>query len=209
MRYQIENCHYTPEILQLTSKLLNQNPEYYTMWNYRRLIIQCLLSEERKNIPPERNPEGNLVPHQAQIRIFSDDLNFLIPLLREYPKCYWIWNYRMWLLGEASRVLPLADSKKLWQQELGLAGKMLSLDNRNFHGWGYRRLIVSALESTHSEEGEAAKSITEGEFAYTTRMIESNLSNFSAWHNRSKLIPKLLSERRANAVERQAFLDKG
>lgn len=84
---------------------------------------------------------------------------------------------------------------------------MLSLDNRNFHGWGYRRIVVEALESQKLSFEEKLNSKTEEEFAYTTKMIESNLSNFSAWHNRSKIIVKLLEERRADDAARMRFLD--
>ena len=52
------------------------------------------------------------------------------------------------------------------------------------------------------------ESMTEAEFKYTTKMIETNLSNFSAWHRRSRLIPKLLDERNANHADRCRFLDE-
>ena len=51
--------------------------------------------------------------------------------------------------------------------------------------------------------------MTKQEFDYTTKMISSNLSNFSAWHNRSKLIPKLLTESEADHAARLKFLDDG
>jgi len=51
------------------------------------------------------------------------------------------------------------------------------------------------------------KSMVETEFEYTTKMINAHLSNFSAWHNRSKLIPRLLDERNADDLERRKFLD--
>ena len=38
-------------------------------------------------------------------------------------------------------------------------------------------------------------------------MIKTNLSNFSAWHNRLQLIPRLLSERHADSKARRRFLD--
>lgn len=101
-----------------------------------------------------------------------------------------------------------------------LVEKMLSSDSRNFHGWGYRRYIVQNIESLRNiikketggkeggnGEGGEEESLVEQEFAYTTAMYGKNLSNFSAWHNRSKLIPRLLLERGATVEERRTFLD--
>lgn len=48
--------------------------------------------------------------------------------------------------------------------------------------------------------------MAEDEFAYTTRLISFDLSNFSAWHSRSQLLPKLLNERGTGAAIRAAFL---
>ncbi len=55
------------------------------------------------------------------------------------------------------------------------------------------------------------KSMAESEFEYTTKMIhgDKGLSNFSAWHRRSKLIPRLLDERKADDAARRQFLDEG
>ena len=84
---------------------------------------------------------------------------------------------------------------------------MLTKDSRNFHGWGYRRKVISELESPKLN----GKSMVESEFKYTTKMINApnGLSNFSAWHNRSKLIPRLLDERDADDAARRQFLDDG
>ena len=187
----------------MTSKLLRSNPEYYTIWNHRRLTIQHLFKGPGSS---ERSKEQD---HDAIVNLISDDLAFLLPLLRKFPKCYWIWNYRLWLLEESTRLLPTAEAHKFWRQELALAGKMLSLDSRNFHGWGYRRTVVQALESTELSSQEPINSMAEQEFGYTTQMINSNLSNFSAWHTRSKLIPRLLNERGADNEARRRFLDEG
>ena len=101
--------------------------------------------------------------------------------------------------------LALALSRRIWEEELGLVGKMLTKDWRNFHAWGYRRHVVAKLESEELE----GRSMVEAEFAYTTKMIHADLSNFSAWHNRSKLIPRLLDERGANEQARRKFLEEG
>lgn len=174
------------------------------MWNYRRLLLQSLSSSEHTTDDTHNDSsKGN-----AQ-QYIVDDLAFLLPLLRKFPKCYWIWNYRLWLLDEASRLLPSAATYQLWQKELGLVSKMLSLDSRNFHGWGYRRKVIAALEQLSIAANPSTTSMIETEFEYTTRMIETNLSNFSAWHRRSKLIPKLLEGRNATHAERCHFLDQG
>lgn len=81
---------------------------------------------------------------------------------------------------------------------------MLVRDSRNFHGWGYRRMVVEELES----EALEGKSMVEEEFEYTTKMVYTSLSNFSAWHYRSKLIPRLLDERGASDEAREALLDE-
>ena len=86
---------------------------------------------------------------------------------------------------------------------------MLNLDSRNFHGWGYRRTVTQALESNNFLSQGLTTIMTEPEFEYTTKMINSNLSNFSAWHSRSKLIIKLLSEMDASHETRLKFLDDG
>lgn len=51
--------------------------------------------------------------------------------------------------------------------------------------------------------------MTQSELDYTTKMIKTNLSNFSAWHNRIKLIQKLLNENSASDAERKKMLEDG
>lgn len=136
--------------------------------------------------------------------MIKEDLAFLIPLLRTFPKCYWIWNHRSWLLTTATTHLPAATAVEFWKSELALIGKMLALDSRNFHGWGYRSTVVGEIERLGGKDGAMA----ENEFEYTTKMIKTNLSNFSAWHYRSQLIPRLLVVRSASSEERKAMLDE-
>lgn len=111
----------------------------------------------------------------------------------------------MWLLHEATCRLDAPVARRLWEEDMSLVGMMLVKDSRNFHGWNYRRIVVAELESPALE----GSSMVESEFDYTTKMIKANLSNFSAWHNRSKLIPRLLDERNADDVARRKFLDDG
>ncbi|KAF2130734.1 protein prenylyltransferase [Dothidotthia symphoricarpi CBS 119687] len=189
---RIAEKQYTVELLGLVTKLLNENPEYYTIWNHRRRVLSALLSAES--------------PEQSQNDLIQGDLQLTFALLRKFPKCYWIWNHRDWLLQKGESFLGEDAARKLWSGELQLINKMLHADSRNFHAWGYRRFVVSQLERLVAPENISC-SLTESEFEYTTKMIKTNLSNFSAWHNRSQLIPRILNERQADTTTRRAFLD--
>ncbi|KAF1944278.1 hypothetical protein EJ02DRAFT_510407 [Clathrospora elynae] len=189
---------YTIEVLGLVTKLLHENPEYYTIWNHRRRVLISLVSEEAPTQPPDDLLQG--------------DLQLTFALLRKFPKCYWIWNHRNWLLREGETLMGADAACKLWSGELQLINKMLHADSRNFHAWGYRRFVVSQIERltpavSDSTMKSREKSLTESEFEYTTKMIKTNLSNFSAWHNRSQLIPQILGERNADGKARRVFLD--
>lgn len=141
----------------------------------------------------------------GDLETIKAELEFTVPLLIQFPKCYWLWNHRLWVLNEATKRLPTAAARKVWETELGLVSKMLDKDRRNFHAWGYRRFVVANLEDPKL----GGSSMVEAEFEYSTRMVHANLSNFSAWHNRSQLIPRLLAERGADDESRKAFLEKG
>ncbi|KAI1123070.1 hypothetical protein F5Y10DRAFT_61480 [Nemania abortiva] len=140
---------------------------------------------------------------QSDADVLQSELAFIIPLLLEFPKCYWIWKYRKWLLEQATLRLPRPLASNVWEAELALASKMLVKDRRNFHAWGYRRYLVARLESP----ALLGRSLAEDEFAYTRKMIKDDLSNFSAWHNRSRLMLRVLDERRADDEARAAFLE--
>lgn len=170
---------YTVETLGHTTELLALNPEFNAVWNFRRHILLSLFEE------------GGIDVDQA----INDDLRMVMGQLKLYPKCYWIWNHRTWCLQELESL-----GKANWTFELGIVLKLLEADSRNFHGWHYRRYVVQQIESkavkeakTPSDKALSTLKIDLDEFRYTTQKITKNISNFSAWHNRSKLIPKIFS----------------
>ncbi|KHN95689.1 hypercellular protein HypA [Metarhizium album ARSEF 1941] len=204
VRARAASADFTPELFQLTSKLLSINPEYYTIWNVRR---RCLLSSllsplatSQQQPPAARDAADKKA--SSDLAVLQSELTFTIPLLVQSPKCYWIWNFRQWALSQAILRLSAAAARQAWQTELDLTSKMLDKDRRNFHAWSYRRLVIGRLESPELQ----GESMAEEEFAYTERIIRRDLSNFSAWHNRSQLIRRLLEERGADAGKRAAML---
>lgn len=70
------------------------------------------------------------------------------------------------------------------------------------HAWGYRRYVVASLPAPLSSSRSPAD-----ELKYTTKKIESNFSNFSAWHYRTKLLPRAWASLSAEEVAEEK--DKG
>ena len=153
--------------LELTRAVLKINPEFYTIWNYRRQILLRTLLVPFEETPSEHadlaaDPKAE---HQTGIAcLLMEELVFLQRLLQGWPKCYWLWNHRLWTLEQANVFLSPEDAHVFWEGELKLVRMMLSKDERNFHGWMYRRIVVERIENpAHGKHTSRVKS--ELEFA--------------------------------------------
>lgn len=149
------------ELKQLLSYLDAQliiNPDLTTSYNLRRDSILQL----------EFSSEN-----------WDEELNYTMMLLTKAPKSYGLWQHRCWILSQL-------DSSIYYEKELKLTLKLLSLDKRNFHGWAYRRDILDILSSRlgASEIDE----LYSKEWEFLTEMINSDISNYSAWHQRRTLL---------------------
>ncbi|XP_076839779.1 geranylgeranyl transferase type-2 subunit alpha [Brachyhypopomus gauderio] len=145
------------EALQLTQQLLSSNPDFATLWNFRREILLHLETVKEE---------------EEMQKLYEMELLFTESCLKVNPKSYGSWHHRGW----TSSRLPRAD----WQRELSLCDRCLSLDDRNFHCWDYRRFVVKVSGVPVSQE-----------LQFTDRLIGSNFSNYSSWHYRSTLLPLL------------------
>ncbi|XP_047663308.1 geranylgeranyl transferase type-2 subunit alpha [Tachysurus fulvidraco] len=151
------NSELDEEALQLTQQLLASNPDFATLWNYRREILLHLETVKEE---------------EEMQKLYEAELLFIESCLKVNPKSYGSWHHRGWV----SSRLPRPD----WKRELSLCDRCLSLDDRNFHCWDYRRLVV-----------KASRVSVEQELQFTDRLIGSNFSNYSSWHYRSTLLPLL------------------
>ncbi|KAG8732928.1 Rab geranylgeranyltransferase, partial [Ceratobasidium sp. 423] len=157
------------ESLEATTALLTLNPELYTTWNFRRTILT-------DGIFPQSSPE-------EVFKALDGELSLTLAALQVHPKVYWLWNHRRWCLGIIPEGPDGAEKpwkSSVWARELAIVEKMLDRDPRNFHAWNYRRYALASMP-------ESDRRSPESELAYTTRKIEQNFSNFSAWHQRTKV----------------------
>ncbi|KAL0090241.1 hypothetical protein J3Q64DRAFT_1728964 [Phycomyces blakesleeanus] len=177
---KLEAKEFSPEALTVTTQILYTNPDYYTIWNIRRLILINGILDSTKN-PTQTILEKNRT-------IYMNELGLFMQLIRINPKSYWLWNHRRWCL----ETMPKPD----WNGELKLVVKMLTMDARNFHGWDYRRYVVRQLRALAQakQDYEEEKQIVRQEYEFTTQKINQSFSNYSAWHQRSKLLPEIVAE---------------
>jgi len=157
------------ETLKQINKILEINPDFYSLWNYRKTILLELFSKKSNE--------------EIQV-LCKDELGFIEITLRKNPKSYCSWYHRKWL----TNYLPKQTDLQIhFKRELKLCSILLDADQRNFHCWAYRDFVVQKAGVSPSDE-----------FNFTTEKINKDFSNYSAWHYRSTYIEKILSQQQFN-----------
>ena len=141
--------------LKMTAGVLQGNPDITVLWNIRKEVILGM----------EEGAEA------AKMKaLFTGELSLTRQCLVTNPKSYGAWYHRCWCLER------MDDPD--WPAEIELCNRYLSVDERNFHCWDYRRFVVTSASIPVADE-----------LQYSFDKINDNFSNYSAWHNRSKLLP--------------------
>ena len=127
-----ENEDLSESALELTSKAISLSPDIYSFFNYRRKILEHVLSQS---------------PSSQLASILKDELTFLGRVIKENPKSYSAWYHRMWVLEKCK------GEEAILNKELELCQYMLRQDQRNFHCWNYRTWLVklTQLQSPNEE----------------------------------------------------------
>ena len=189
---------FTEEALELTAKMLKSNPDFYSVWNYRKEILVAMIPDLAISVDTDHN---RIVNDEVRVR----ELKLSEDCIRKNPKSckhnnqhifkfkcpprvaiasshlfsfYFIlnvldgaWHHRQWILERIQ-----VD----FYSELELCKLFLMEDQRNFHCWCYRRLVVNIGDIKPTDE-----------FAFSGEKIDENFSNYSAFHHRSVYIQKL------------------
>lgn len=112
--------------LNLTAKVIDLAPAFYTIWNYRFSIIKHLIIK------------GNA--HS----ILNTELDWLDEITLNNPKNYQIWSYRQSII---SQLHPDPSIKT----ELPILEAMIDDDTKNYHVWSYRKWCVSFFKDFEHE----------------------------------------------------------
>lgn len=124
-----KNREMDKEALSLTEQVLGGNPDFSTLWNFRREIFLHMKDDN---------------PQVALQDICQRELSFLRNCLQVNPKSYSVWYHRQWIM----EFMPQPN----WKEELHLCNLFLSYDARNFHCWDYRRYTVNKANISPEDE---------------------------------------------------------
>ncbi|KAK9825761.1 hypothetical protein WJX74_005224 [Apatococcus lobatus] len=148
---RLQAGQYDKETLDLAARLLEQNPEVYTVWNHRKRALLATLSK------------GGDTAAEA----VKAELALTQRALEKHPKSYATWHHRRWLV--AQHVTSL-------QQEVDLVNRLLEADERNFHGWGYRQFLMELMQAApEDEEAYAAAKIDHNFSNYSAWHLKTRL----------------------------------
>jgi geranylgeranyl transferase type-2 subunit alpha len=171
---------YTPTMHGLNQKLIRLNPDFYTLWNYERLIALDSVAQFGAQPPSEvASSEGPSAAEQTAHlqKVMTGELQLVESALARNHKSYYAWYHRQWAITQLGAEADL-------KQELLLCTKLLNMDARNFHCWNYRRWIASKSIPLQ------VCSLTD-ELEFTGVKINQNFSNYSAWHYRSSVLHQM------------------
>lgn len=107
------------------------------------------------------------LPEDELQKALAGELDLVMHLLLQNPKAYSLWYHRLWAIKRVADPALVA-------REFAIVQKMLAKDERNFHAWAYRLLLRRTVGGSAEEE-----------LKFASEKIDSNFSNFSAWHFRS------------------------
>ncbi|PXF43821.1 Geranylgeranyl transferase type-2 subunit alpha [Gracilariopsis chorda] len=159
----------------VVERALETNPDEYTLWAFRREVFLLRCEHD--------SPE-------TVLSLWKEELFLTTRALQRHPKAYPAWQHRLWLLedAEVANHIPSEARLEAIKSEQKLSQYMLFKDGRNFHGWAHRMRVKSVLISVLPEH---ESQLEREELAFVEEKINDDFSNYSAWHHRSVLLPKV------------------
>ncbi|KAK8946727.1 Protein farnesyltransferase/geranylgeranyltransferase type-1 subunit alpha [Platanthera zijinensis] len=164
--------------LDLTSEAIAMNPGNYTIWHFRRLVLESLhadLNDELKfiNSVASKNSKNYQIWHHKRWlaeklgpEAAEKELEFTKNILSIDAKNYHAWSHRQWVL----------EALGGWENELDYCNELLEDDIYNNSAWNQRYFVI-----TRSPLLGGLQAMRESEVSYTVGAILSNPENESPW----------------------------
>ncbi|KAG2239153.1 hypothetical protein Bca4012_023922 [Brassica carinata] len=168
----------SPRALRLTEEALRLNSGNYTVWYFRRLVLEELdhdLYEELKfieGIAEENSKNYQLWHHRRWVAerlgpdVAGKELDFTRRVLSVDAKHYHAWSHRQWALQALGG----------WENELDYCHELLEADVFNNSAWNQRHYVI-----TRSPSLGGLEAMRESEVSYTVKAILANPGNESSW----------------------------
>lgn len=148
-RALIQKREYSERALELTSRVIDLAPAFYTVWNYRFDIVLYL--SKSSSSPKE---------------VLNEELDRVDEITLNNPKNYQIWSYKQSLLKNH----PCPSFKR----ELPILQLMINDDTKNYHVWSFRKWCVLFFQDFSHELQHAGLLIERDVYnnsAWTHRMF--------------------------------------
>ena len=142
-------------VLELTGDILEWNAAHYTVWFYRRRVVDALA---------EGDDDGK--------ELYRAELEYAANVAESNPKNYQVWYHRRAMLERLEDV-------EAAREELEFIGVMLQGDAKNYHAWSHRLWVLKSFNCWESELDFCETRIKEDAFnnsAWTHRYNAVTLS---------------------------------
>ncbi|SNX84673.1 related to Rab geranylgeranyltransferase alpha subunit [Melanopsichium pennsylvanicum] len=173
--------------LSLTEHALRAHPKVYWIWNHRMWCLTQYHIATASNYDDE-----NWIWHR--------ELKLVEKMLDLDPRNFHGWNCRRAIIEHLALSIILSSSFNNTSSTRNPSKTPLAFP-----------ALLSSDEIVHEQLNAPVKakllSLAETELGYSLRKIESNFSNFSAWHQRTQLLPHLWKAKRLSVVQVNEAVD--
>lgn len=181
--------------LTLTEHALRAHPKVYWIWNHR---MWCLTQYPPLPSSSSSSSASASTSNSNAQWVWERELKLVEKMLDLDPRNFHGWNCRRAIVEHLALSIVACDPDLTAQLQTGNDKAQLAFPSLLSHP-----LVIAS-------DGTKAKllALADRELGYALRKIESNFSNFSAWHQRTKLLPHVWAARRLDVEAVDAQVDQ-